>query len=143
MSKFPAWDRQFAAWSDAAQLRQAQVRRVVSEITTLGEQTTRDVRAKAVAQAERTRRRCEELPRALVSDLRRRMNVLDLATKQDVEVQSKLGRKRMSAITKEIREAHHNHDEELLRTLRAELREELEIFAAAIADDLFAIDEPM
>jgi hypothetical protein len=128
MSQFPVWDRQFAAWSDAAQLRQDQFRRIVSELTTRGEATTSEVRAKAVAQAERTRRRCEELPRAMLDELRRRMNVLDLATKHDVET--------------EFRDAHRSHDEELLQTLRSELREELATFAAAIDDDLFAIDEP-
>jgi hypothetical protein len=142
MSQFPAWGRQFAAWSDVVQLRQAEFRRIVSELTMRGEETTSEVRAKAVAQVERTRRRCEELPRALVDELRRRVNVLDLATKQDVEVQSKLGRKRLSVVAKEVREANQNHDDDLLRTLRSELREELEIFAAAIADDLFATDEP-
>lgn len=142
MSQFPVWDRQFAAWSNAAQLRQAQLRQIVSDATTRGEETLTEARAQALDQVERTRRRIEELPAALVDEFRRRMNVLDLATKHDVEAQSRLERKRVAAVAKEIRDAHHNHDEELLRTLRSELKEELEIFAAAIADDLFSLDEP-
>lgn len=142
MSQFPVWDRQFAAWSNAAQLRQDQLRQIVSDLTTRGEETMSEVRAQTLEYVEQARRRVEELPAALADEFRRRVNVLDLATKHDVEAQSKLGRNRVSAVAKEIRDAHHNHDEELLRALRSELKEELEIFAAAIADDLFAIDEP-
>lgn len=142
MSQFPVWDRQFAAWSNSAQLRQDQLREIVSDLTTRGEETMSEVRAQALEYAEQARRRLEELPAALADEFRRRMNVLDLATKHDVEAQSKLGRKRVAAVSKDIRDEHRNHDEELLRTLRAELREELEIFAAAIADDLFSLDEP-
>lgn len=142
MSKIPVWDRQVAVWSNAAQMRQAEFVRILSDVTTRGEETMGEVRARALEQVERTRRRLEELPAALADEFRRRINVLELATKQDVEAQSKLERKRVTAVAKEIRETHHNHDEEMLRTLRAQLREELEIFAAAIADDLFSLDEP-
>jgi hypothetical protein len=64
--------------------------------------------------------------------------VLDLATKHDVEVQSKLGRSRVSFVLKEFLEAQRAHDEELLKSLRSEIQEELQCFAAAIDDDLFA-----
>jgi hypothetical protein len=142
MSKIPVWDRQFAVWSNAAQMRQAELVRILSDLTTRGEETMSEVRAQAGEQVERARRRVEELPGAVLDELRRRLNVLDLATKTDVEAQSKLERKRVNAVAKEIRKTHHSRDQEMLRTLRAQLREELEIFAAAIADDLFSLDDP-
>ncbi len=142
MSQFLAWDRQLAAWTNAAQLRRSQLREAASGLAARGEEATSEFRARAAEYAERTRSRCEEVPRAMVDELRRRVNVLDLATKRDVEAQSKLGRKRLSAVVKEFRESQRGHDQELLGLLRAELREELETFAAAIADDLFAMDDP-
>ena len=123
MPQFPPWHRQIAAWPEAARLRQSQLRQVVSEL------------------AGRTRSRCEQLPVAMVGELRRRVNVLDLATKHDVAAQSRLGRNRVSFVLKEFLDAQRDHDEALLESLRSELREELQSFAAAIDDDLFATDE--
>jgi len=122
MSPFGSWDRQLAAWTSAAQSSQAQVREVMAGLATIGEEATRGSRARAAQQAERTRNRCEEIPRAMAAELRRRINVLDLATRKDVEQQLKI-------------------DEALLESFRAELKETLESFATAIADDLFGIDE--
>src|SRR5205823_668518 len=68
-------------------------------------------------------------------------NVLDLATRDDVAVQSKLGRNRVSFVLKEFLETQRDHDEALLESLRSELREELQSFAAVVEDNLFAIDE--
>jgi hypothetical protein len=130
-----------AALTDAAQLRQSQVRQAVSDFATRGKETTGEISARAVDLAGRTRNRCEQVPRAVVGELRRRMNVLDLATKQDVEAQTKLARSRVSFVLKEFLEAQRGHDVALLESLRAELREELASFAAAIDDDLFAIDD--
>jgi len=123
MPQFPPWRRQIAAWPEAARLRQSQLRQVVSEL------------------AGRTRSRCEQLPVAMVGELRRRVNVLDLATKHDVAAESRLGRNRVSFVLKEFLDAQRDHDEALLESLRSELREELQSFAAAIDDDLFAADE--
>ena len=121
MRQFPAWDRQLAAWTNAAQSSRSQLRETMAGLATLGEETTREFRARATERVERTRNRCEEIPRAMAAELRRRINVLDLATRQDVEQQNQL-------------------DEGLLESFRAELRETLESFATAIADDLFGID---
>ncbi|MDQ1447854.1 MAG: hypothetical protein QOC79_825 [Actinomycetota bacterium] len=123
MPQFPPWHRQIVAWPEAARMRQSQLRQVVSEL------------------AGRTRSRCEQLPGAMVGELRRRVNVLDLATKHDVAAQSRLGRNRVSFVLKEFLDAQRDHDEALLESLRSELREELQSFAAAIDDDLFATDE--
>jgi hypothetical protein len=98
--------------------------------------------SRAVELAEVTRTRCEELPGAIVGEFRRRVNPLDLATKHDVETQSRLGRNRVSFVLKEFLEEQRSHDEALLASLRAELREELQSFAAALSDDLLVIDAP-
>lgn len=116
MPQFPQWERQLATWTDAASLRRSQLSEAVAGLA----------------------RRVEELPRVVVDEIRRRVNVLDLATKRDVEVQSKLGRSRVSFVLKEFLEAQRVHDEELLKSLRSEIQEELQCFAAAIDDDLFA-----
>ncbi|TML19341.1 MAG: hypothetical protein E6G39_01725 [Actinobacteria bacterium] len=47
----------------------------------------------------------------------------------------------MSFVLKEFLEAQRDHDEALLESLRSELREELQSFAAAVDDNLLAIDE--
>jgi hypothetical protein len=121
-------------------LRQSQLRNVVSELATRAKEAGTAVPAGAVGLAGRTRSRCEQLPGAMVGELRRRVNVLDLATKHDVAAQSRLGRNRVSFVLKEFLDAQRDHDEALLESLRSELREELQSFAAAIDDDLFATD---
>jgi hypothetical protein len=130
MSQFAPWSRQRAALMD-----------VVTTVAARARAATGTIPANAVGLAARTRSRCEQLPLAIVDELRRRVNVLDLATKQDVAVQSKLGRNRVSFVLKEFLDAQRDHDEALLESLRSELREELQSFAAAVDDNLFAVDE--
>jgi hypothetical protein len=120
MPQFPPLKEQLESWTDAAS----------------------SIPASFADLAGRTRSRLEQLPRAMVDELRRRVNVLDLATKHDVEAQSKLGRSRVSFVLKEFLEAQRVHDEALVKSLRSELQEELQCFAAAIDDDLFATDAP-
>ena len=91
--------------------------------------------------AGRTRDRCEAAPRALVDEIRRRVNVLDLATKEDVEAQTRVARNRVSYVLKEFLEEQRGHEQRMLEALRTELHEELQSFAAAIDDDLFAVDD--
>ncbi len=143
MPQFPPWKHPMAALTDAAQLRQSQVRDAASDLATRGRETTSEISARAADLAGRARSRCEQVPGALVNELRRRMNVLNLATKQDVEAQTKLARTRVSFVLKEFLEAQRGHDAALLESLRAELREELQSFAAALDDDLFGIDEQL
>jgi len=138
MPQFPQWKQQLAAWTDAASVRGAQLSEAVSELTTRAERVTGAIPTGVVDVAERARHRIGELPRTITDAIRRRVNVLDLATKRDVELQSKLGRSRVSFVLKEFLEAQRVHDEELLQSLRAEIQEELQCFAAAIDDDLFA-----
>jgi hypothetical protein len=119
-TQFLPGKEQVAAWTDAARLRESQVRQAISDL------------------ADRTRTRCEKLPGEVVEEIRRRINVLDLATRADVETVSKLGRSRVSFVLKEFLEAQQGRDEALLRSVRSEIREQLESFAAVIDDDLFA-----
>ncbi len=140
MPQFPDWKQPIAAVTDAAQARQSQVRQLASDLTAQGRETVGEVSARAVDYAERTRALCTQLPRTMADELRRRMNVLDLATRRDVEVQSRLGRSRVSVVLKEFLETQRQRDAQLLESLRAELREELQSFAAAIDDDLFEDD---
>ncbi|MGQ0826328.1 MAG: hypothetical protein ACT4OX_15070 [Actinomycetota bacterium] len=140
MPQFPDWKRQAAAWTDAAQLRRAQLLHVLSDLVAQARGTTGELTGWALEVARQTRGRCERLPRTLVDGLRGRVNVLDLATKRDVELQSRLGRKRTYAVLQEFVDAQRDHDAQLLESLRSELREELQSFAAAIDDDLFEVD---
>jgi hypothetical protein len=141
MPEFPPWKRQMAAWTDAVQLRQSQLRRMVSELAARASNTASSIPANAVELAERARSRGEQFPREIVDELTRRVNVLHLATKHDVELQSRLGRNRVSFVLNEFLEAQREHEDALVESLRSELREELESFAAAIDDNLFESDE--
>jgi len=123
-TQFLPWKEQVAAWTDAARLRESQVRELISDLT------------------DRTRTRCEQLPGEIVEEIRRRVNILDLATRGDVETVSKLGRSRVSFVLKEFLEAQEGRDAALLKSLRSEIREQLESFAAVIDDDLFATVPP-
>lgn len=138
MPQFPQWKLPTAGWTDAAPLRQSRLGDLISDLIARAN--------RAVELAERTRAQIAQFPGAIVDELRRRLNVLDLATKNDVEVQSKLGRSRVSYVLKEFLEAQRGHDEELRDSLRSDLallREELQAFAAAMDDDLFEVAEPV
>jgi hypothetical protein len=141
MPQFPSWKLPTAAWTDAVGSRTSQVRLAFAELATRGKHATDDFTVRAGDLAGRTRDRCEAAPRAVVDELRRRINVLDLATKQDVETQNSVARNRVSHALKEFLEEQRGHEQHLLETLRSELHEELQSFAAAIDDDLFAIDD--
>jgi hypothetical protein len=141
MPQFPSWKLPAAAWTDAVGSRTSQVRLALAELATRGRDATDGLTTRTTDLAGRTRERCEAAPRALVDQLRRRINVLDLATKQDVEAQTRVARNRVSYVLKEFREEQRGHEQQLLEALRSELHEELQSFAAAIDDDLFAIDD--
>ncbi len=110
------WKRNIAAWTDATPPSPAEVGRAVTGIVW-------------------------RVPQTIVGELRRRLNVLGLATKDDVAKQSKLGRTRVSHELKEFLEAQRVHDEVPLASLRAEIHEELQSLAAALDDDVFDTDD--
>jgi hypothetical protein len=142
MREFPAWKRPTVDWPNVVQERQSQLRQIVADLGAGAGSAMRAIPSRAVEIAELTRRGCEQVPNAIVGELRRRVNPLELATKQDVEAQSKLGRNRVSFVLKEFLEGQRSHDEALVESIRAELREELHGFAAALSDDLLANDAP-
>jgi hypothetical protein len=106
------WKRKITAWTDTAPPSPAEVGRAVTGLAI-------------------------RVPMSIVGQLQRRLNVLGLATKDDVARQSKLGRSRVSHELKEFLEAQRVHDEALLASLRAEIHEELQSLAAALDDDAF------
>src|SRR5262245_61445008 len=65
--------------------------------------------------------------------------VFGLASKADVEFQSRLTRRKTTTALKEILEAQRAQAERL-EQLSAELREELQSFATAMNDQLFALE---
>jgi hypothetical protein len=67
----------------------------------------------------------------------------ELATKQDLETQSRLARDRVSLLLKGFLETQRTRDEEFRETIRTELREELESFASAIGDGAFSATTKM
>jgi hypothetical protein len=141
MPQFPSWKLPTAAWTDAVGSRTPQVRLALADLATRGRDATDDVAARAGDLAGRTRERWEAAPRALVAEIRRRVNVLDLATRQDVETQTRVARSRVSYVLKEFLEEQRVHERQLLESLRSELHEELRSFAAAIDDDLFRVED--
>ncbi len=118
MPQLQDWKRKITAWTDTAPPSPAEVGRAVTGLAV-------------------------RVPMSIVGQLRRRLNVLGLATKDDVARQSKLGRSRVSHELKEFLEAQRVHDEALLASLRAEIHEELQSLAAALDDDVFDDDEPL
>ena len=104
-----------------------------------GRTATDGLSARAFDFAHGTLDLCGRVPSAVVRQIRQRVNVLDLATRNDVEAQSKLGRNRVSYVLNEFLETQRGHEEQLVESLRNELHEELQSFAAAISDDLFAM----
>jgi hypothetical protein len=138
MPQVPLRD-EMAAGVDAAPSRGSQVVQAVSELANRGRAATDGLSSRAVGVARGSLDFCGQLPSAVIQQIRQRVNLLDLATKDDVESQSKLGRNRVSYVLKEFLETQRGHEEQLLESLRTELREELQSFAAAIGDDLFAM----
>jgi flagellar biosynthesis regulator FlaF len=113
------------------------VREAVGDLAERGRLATAEVPARAGDLAERARRSLAGRARAVVGRFRRSMNMLDLATKDDLETQSRLGRDRVSFVLKEFLDAQREHDAQL----RSELREEMQHLAIAIGDTMLAIDD--
>jgi hypothetical protein len=111
--QFPDWKQQVATWTEAAQSFASDV-------------------------AARGRR----VPESVAGELRKRVNVLGLATKEDVEMQSRIARKRVATVLKDFTDAQRAHDQQLIESLRAELRDELQGLIQALDDEIL-VDEPM
>ena len=83
------------------------------------------------------------IPGTVVGEVSRRLRVPELATKRDVEVQSRLARKRVARILEEFLKEQRDHEDALIASLRSDIREELQSFADAVADEDFGIDEAL
>jgi hypothetical protein len=120
MPQFPDWGQQVRAWTDEAASRPAQFRDAIVEFV------------------QDARRRIEDVPGAAVAELRQRLNVFDLATRDDIESVHRSDVARGSALLNEFLEAQRQRDEQLRAALRAEIQGELERFVNPGDDDLFA-----
>jgi hypothetical protein len=138
MLQFPIWKRHGGAWSDAVQERRSELGDTLSTIADRGREATDTLTTRTVALAGSARDRAVQLPRSVVDEVRRRVKILDFATKSDLEAQSRLARSRVSVVLREFLDAQERRDEAVIENLRSELREELHSFAAAIDDGMFA-----
>jgi len=74
--------------------------------------------------------------------LRRRLNVLGLATTDYVEREGRLLRKRVTVLLDRFADAQGTRDESLVESLKAELRDAIQSLIGALDDDLYADDPP-
>jgi hypothetical protein len=125
MPQFPQWKPQLAAWTEATRRRQSQVGEAFGDLAARGRQTTGDFTERATDLAGATRDRVLQLPTSVVGHVRTRLNLLGLATRDDLEEQSRLGRNRVAYVINEFLEAQREHDQELRDSLRAQFHEEL------------------
>ena len=77
---------------------------------------------------------------AVLDALRRRMNVLGFATRDDVEREGRLLRKRVTVLLERFADAQGTRDESLVESLKAELREAIQSLIAVLDDELYAED---
>jgi hypothetical protein len=75
-----------------------------------------------------------------LSEVRRQVS-LDLATRHDVEVQGQMTRKTLAHTLNQFLETQAVRDEQLIDSVKAEIREVLENVIAALDDDMY--DEPV
>src|SRR4051812_15005346 len=124
MPQFPDLGQQVRAWTEAAATRSVELRDAI------------------VDGVERTRQRVEEFPERAIDELRQRLNVLDLATRDDLEYELGSERAREAAMLNEFLMAQRQRDEQFVATLRAEMRselhDELERLVLPPDDDTFA-----
>ena len=125
MPQFPQWKQQLAAWTEATRRRQFQVGEVLGDLAARGRQTTGDATERATGIASSTRDRVVQLPTTIIEQVRTRLNLLGLATRADVEEQSRLGRNRVAYVINEFLEEQREHDQELRDSLRTQFHEEL------------------
>jgi hypothetical protein len=65
------------------------------------------------------------VPATIAGEVRHRLNLLGLATRDDLEEQSRLGRNRVAYVINEFLEEQREHDQELRDSLRTQFHEEL------------------
>jgi hypothetical protein len=87
------------------------------------------------------------MPTAMVDEVRRHLNLSELATKDDVEYESRLASRRIATLMESFVAEQRARDDALLESVRNEIREELNGYADAAKDgtgvdfgDLGALD---
>jgi hypothetical protein len=131
MPQFPDWKRPVAAWRDAAESGRTQVQHALADLLTLGQSSTVDAAQRARAFAADSRDAGFDLASRLADELRRRMNVLGLATHDDVAAQI---------------EAQRAREDDLRVALVGELQQLVNAAVAAAEDMLdyeLDLDEPV
>jgi hypothetical protein len=131
------WRQQIAASIEAARVRHAEVVKALTDLVERGRELGNDASAGAQESLAQVRARLEALPKAIVDDARARLNFLALATRHDVEVESRRSRKRLANALQELLDAERARDDRLLEALVSSMREQLETFASAFEDDAF------
>ena len=131
------WRQQIAASIEAARGRHAEVVKALTDLVERGRELGTDASAGAQESLAQVRARLEALPKAIVDDARARLNFLALATRHDVEVESRRNRKRLANAMQELLDAERARDDRLLEALVSTMREQLETFASALDDDAF------
>ena len=74
------------------------------------------------------------LPGSVIDELRRHLSMSDLATKDDVEYESRMAGRRMALLMESFVAEQRARDDALLETVRNEIREELNGYADAAED---------
>src|SRR3954465_11552247 len=104
MPQFPDLRQQVRAWTEAAATRSVELRDAI------------------VDSVDRTRQRVEEFPELAIGELRQRLNVLDLATRDDLEYELRSERARDAAMLNDFLVAQRQRDEQFGARLWAEMR---------------------
>jgi hypothetical protein len=131
------WRQQIAASIEAARVHHAEVVRALTDLVERGRELGDEASTGAQETLAQVRARLEVLPRQIVDDARERLNFLALATRHDVELESRRNRKRLATALNEILEAERLRDDRLKEAVVASVREQLESFASALNDDAF------
>jgi hypothetical protein len=131
------WRQEIAAAVEAARVRHADIVRAISELVERGREFGNEASIGAQESLAQARARLEALPKEIVDDAREKLNFLALATRHDVEIESRRNRKRLTTALNELLEAERARDERLREALLSTVREQLESFASALGDDAF------
>jgi hypothetical protein len=131
------WRQQIAASIEAARVRHAEVVRALTDLVERGRELGNEASSGAQDGFSLVRSRLEALPRQIVDDARERLNFLSLATRHDVELESRRNRKRLANALNELLEAEKARDDRLREAVVSSVREQLESFTSALNDDAF------
>jgi len=131
------WRQQIAASIEAARARHAEVVRALADLVDRGRELGTGASAGAQDGLAQFRSRLEALPKAIVDDARERLNFLALATRRDVELESRRNRKRLATALNDLLEAERARDDRLRDALVSSVREQLESFTSVLGDEAF------